>query len=80
MKLKTEMEGGCVHALGYCIDSDSVSPLEVARLEHDASAAHAYQQAINEWTAGFAASWVEARADEIMHEWGYERAGQGAEG
>lgn len=84
------MEGSCVHARGYCIDSANVSPLEVARLEHDAAAAHAYQQAIKEWwnedepdnaqIADAAVTWIEQRADEIMRGWGYDDAGQGAEG
>lgn len=69
------MEGGCVHARGYCVDSDNISPLEVARLEHDAAAAHVLLMAIDDaWIGKMGRSFtpysIEARADEIMCEWG----------
>lgn len=81
MKLMTEMQDGCVHALGYCVDTESVKPLEVAKLEHDAAAAHALMQAVRQYEQDFPLSpavaqdviqWIEKRADEIMREWGYE--------
>ncbi len=41
MKLLTEMQDGCVHAGGCCIDTEDASPLTVARLDHNAACAHA---------------------------------------
>ena len=80
VKLKTEMEGSCVLSRGYGIDSAKHFPLDVARFEHDAAAAHAYQQAIKEWWDGpvedldseSAVTLIEEWADEIMREWGYD--------
>ena len=46
MKLLTEMQDGCVHSFGCCIDTHDASPMIVATLEHDAAAAHALMQAI----------------------------------
>jgi hypothetical protein len=72
VKLLTEMQDGCVHAMGYCVDPENVKPLEVARLEHDAAAAHALVMAIDELDP--AAAIVKHRADELMREWGYEQS------
>jgi len=49
-------------------------------LNHDAAAAHALMQAIEEWLgvstndecAGNVVTWVKLRADEIMAEWGFD--------
>lgn len=41
MKLRTEMQDGCVHAKGYCVDEDAVDIRQAERLVHDAAAAHA---------------------------------------
>ena len=74
MKLRTEMRDGCVHVQGCCIDEDNVSPLQVAILKRDAAAAHALMQAIDEiGTRGIQdADEIANRADELMHEWGFE--------
>ena len=77
MKLKTEMVDGCVHALGCCIDADCVLPREALELEHDAMAAHALLQAVDEWAALSVAEminydandWIKQRAAEILAGW-----------
>lgn len=76
MKLMTEMQDGCVHALGYCVDTENVKPLEVAKLEHDAAAAHALMQAItgtiDSNSSQARADAMFAKANELMREWGFE--------
>lgn len=78
MKLRTEMQDGCVHALGYCVDTEDVKPIEVAKLEHDAAAAHALMLAVNHVDSPYQglthqAQWILRRADELMAEWGFDR-------
>jgi hypothetical protein len=74
MKLKTKMEGSCVYSRGYDIDSANISPLEVARLKHDVTAAHAILMAMELWDNCYSKTTVgsiKKRADEIMRRWGY---------
>lgn len=42
-------------------------------VEHDAAAAHALMQAMQEWTSR-QALWIESRADELMRQWGFDDA------
>lgn len=78
MKLITEMQDGCVHASDYCVDEECVDSSEAERLVHDAAAAHALMQALNEagglsiFTGrGSCLDWIGRRADELMREWGF---------
>ena len=72
MKLLTEMEGGCVHALGFCVDSANVMPREVENLEHDAAVAPAQMLASDGFRSGqpdIDDDWLDAltkRADAFM--------------
>jgi hypothetical protein len=76
MKLMTEMQDGCVHASGYCVDEECVDSSEAERLVHDAAAAHALILAVE--TLGERGpyvgptKWIYAKADELMREWGWE--------
>lgn len=76
MKLMTEMQDGCVHALGYCVDTENVKPLEVTKLEHDAAAAHALKQvldgAVGSILSQYARNLMVSRADELMRGWGFD--------
>lgn len=82
MKLRTEMQDGCVHANGYCVDEDAVELRQAEMLVHDAAAAHALMQAMREAGDGSAdvafysdddyQNWVYARVDSLMREWGFD--------
>ena len=82
MKLRTEMQNGCVHANGYCVDEDAVELRQAEMLVHDAAAAHALMQAMDEFYAApldstlntpeDAINWLEWRASELMREWGFD--------
>ena len=75
MKLLTEMQDGCVHANGYCVDEDAVELRQAEKLVHDAAAAHALMQAISEAESeddefpNTYAAHIRLRADELMREW-----------
>lgn len=71
MKLRTEMQNGCVHANGYCVDEDAVDIRQAERLVHDAAAAHALMQAMDE-IGGYTTKFIQLRADTIMREWGFD--------
>jgi hypothetical protein len=79
MKLMTEMQDGCVHASGYCVDEECVDSSEAERLIHDAAAAHALMQAIigtiDSNSTEARANAMIRRADELMREWGFGREG-----
>lgn len=77
MKLRTEMQNGCVHANGYCVDEDAVDIRQAERLVHDAAAANALMMALERWAARRAdhASYADhllGHADEIMAGWGFD--------
>lgn len=76
MKLRTEMQNGCVHANGYCVDEDAVDIRQAERLVHDTAVAHALMEAITAWGKhpGYQGgeSWVKKRAGEIMAGWGFD--------
>jgi len=78
MKLKSEMQDGCVHANGYCVDEDAVELRQAEMLVHDAAAANALMLAIErlhaDWEDYGERSPGEAIriADAIMAEWGFD--------
>jgi len=69
MKLRTEMQDGCVHASGYCVDEDAVELRQAEMLVHDAAAAHALMQALIEYSIP---RMVIERASELMRSWGFD--------
>ena len=82
MKLLTEMQDGCVHANGYCVDEDAVELRQAEKLVHDAAAAHALMQAMEDLNHS---GWTKyqnpihaaiCRADELMREWGFGEAAE----
>jgi hypothetical protein len=84
MKLLTEMQDGCVHANGYCVDEDAVELRQAEKLVHDAAAAHALMQAMEEIEGTYAdcapasdiRQFLRERADELMREWGFGEAAE----
>jgi hypothetical protein len=89
MKLLTEMQDGCVHSGGCCIDTEDASPLTVARLEHDAACAHALMLAIenrvqraednNHLQEQVTLRGIKRFADELMREWVFDSTPEQAE-
>ena len=76
MKLMTEMQDGCVHLDGCCVDEDYVDMAQAEKLVHDAAAAHALKRAIAETidsnSSQARADAMFAKADELMRQWGFE--------
>jgi hypothetical protein len=70
------MQDGCVHANGYCVDEDAVELRQAEMLVHDAAAAHALMQALDDVTdkifSKYARGLIDQRADEIMAGWGFD--------
>jgi hypothetical protein len=85
MKLRTEMQDGCVHANGYCVDKDAVELRQAEMLVHDAAAAHALMRAMEITELdGYqdegmqevhlqAIADIRKHADILMDEWGFDR-------
>jgi hypothetical protein len=71
MKLLTEMQDGCVHVNGCCVDFTDLSNGVLDKLEHDAAAAHALWLSLHQLDAG-PRKWVEDDADELMKQWGFD--------
>lgn len=79
MKLRTEMQNGCVHANGYCVDEDAVDIRQAERLVHDTAVAHALMRALVEVSEKGeyvfptnALIAVKRRADKLMRSWGFD--------
>lgn len=71
MKLRTEMQDTCVHARGICVDDGDVLAEQSKDLQHDAAAAIALMQAVEEMKSygPITAEALDRRADELMREW-----------
>lgn len=82
MKLKTKMEGPCVHTMGVCIDPENAHHKQVMHLEHDAAVAHALVMALAEpinpdymFHGEQYRDSVMGRALDLMELWGYGDGG-----
>ena len=75
MKLKTEMQDGCVHMSGCRVDENAIEGWQAERLVSDAAAAHALMMAMKEYTHPVHAAVVAMvlqRASELMAQWGFD--------
>ncbi len=72
MKLMTEMQDGCVHVGGCCIDDSAASSTVSRILQHDAACAHALMLAMQEQGDHGYVYETQKKAEELLREWVFD--------